>query len=123
MNGWLLPFLLALGTGTLSAWGVGGGTLLLVCMTLFLGVEHRLAQTINLLFFLPAAAAGLMFHVKTDYLDRRAWQQAAPAGLLGAAAGSVLAALVDVSALEKPFGIFLLGSGAAMLFAGKIYKR
>ena len=48
---WLLPFLFALGTGVLSAWGVGGGTLLLVCMTLFLGVEHRDAQAVNLLFF------------------------------------------------------------------------
>lgn len=123
MRDWLLPFLLALGTGTLSAWGVGGGTLLLVCMTLFLGVEHRLAQTINLLFFLPAAAAGLMFHVKTDYLDRQAWRQTAPMGLLGALAGSALAAMVDVSILEKPFGIFLLGSGAAMLFGGRNCKK
>ena len=38
---WLLPFLAALGTGVLSSWGVGGGTLLLVLMTLFLGVGHR----------------------------------------------------------------------------------
>ena len=59
---WLLPFLFALGTGVLSSWGVGGGTLLLVCMTLFLGVEHREAQAINLLFFLPTAGISLFFH-------------------------------------------------------------
>ena len=38
MTEWLLPFFFALGTGALAAWGVGGGTLLLVCMTLLLGV-------------------------------------------------------------------------------------
>lgn len=119
MKDWLLPFLLALGTGTLSAWGVGGGTLLLVCMTLFLGVEHRLAQTINLLFFLPAAAAGLMFHVKTGYLDRQVWRQAALPGAAAALVGSALALLVDVSVLEKPFGIFLLCSGASMLLGSR----
>ena len=59
MVNWILPFAFALATGVLSAWGVGGGTLLLVCMTLFLGVDHRTAQAVNLLFFLPTAGAGL----------------------------------------------------------------
>ena len=53
----LLPFLCGLGAGILSAWGVGGGTLLLLVMTLFLGVEQTTAQGINLLFFLPTAAS------------------------------------------------------------------
>lgn len=122
MKDWLLPFLLALGTGTLSAWGVGGGTLLLVCMTLLLGVEHRLAQTINLLFFLPAAAVGLMFHGKTGYLDRQVWRQTALPGAAAALVGSALALLADVSVLEKPFGILLLCSGASMLLGKKGQK-
>ena len=46
----LLPLLIGFGTGILSAWGVGGGTLLLLCMTLFLGVAGSA---------LPAAMAGL----------------------------------------------------------------
>lgn len=119
MREWLLPFLLALGTGTLSAWGVGGGTLLLVCMTLFLGVDHRTAQTINLLVFLPTAAVGLMFHVKKGYLDRAVWRQAALTGAAAALVGSVLAVLMDVSVLERPFGVFLLCSGVSMLISGK----
>ena len=39
MTDWLLPFVTALAAGVLSSWGVGGGTLLLVTMTLLLGVE------------------------------------------------------------------------------------
>ena len=39
MTQWLLPALCGLVTGILSAWGIGGGTLLLLCMTLFFGVE------------------------------------------------------------------------------------
>ena len=58
----VLTFLCALAAGTLSAWGVGGGTLLLLALTLLLGVEQRQAQTLNLLFFLPAAGAALFFH-------------------------------------------------------------
>ena len=39
MTDWILPFLCGLGASILSAWGVGGGTLLLLVMTLFLDVE------------------------------------------------------------------------------------
>ena len=74
MREWILPVLFGFGTGILSAWGVGGGTLLLLCMTLFLGVDQREAQAINLLFFLPTAGVSLIFHAKNGYLDGPVWQ-------------------------------------------------
>ena len=58
MTEWLLPFLCGLGASIISAWGVGGGTLLLLVMTLLLGVDQRTAQGINLLFFLPMQVGG-----------------------------------------------------------------
>ena len=115
---WLLPFLVALGTGALSSWGVGGGTLLLVCMTLFLGVGHREAQAVNLLFFLPTAGISLFFHRKNGFLDRETWKEAAPLGTAAALAGALISMAVDVSLLRKPFGLFLLYGGASMLLSG-----
>ena len=50
MSAWLTAFACGLGAGIVSAWGVGGGTLLLVLLTLVLHVEQRTAQGINLLF-------------------------------------------------------------------------
>ena len=44
MTDWIIPFLCGLGASILSAWGVGGGTLLLLVMTLFLDVDQRTAQ-------------------------------------------------------------------------------
>ena len=117
MVNWILPFAFALATGVLSAWGVGGGTLLLVCMTLFLGVDHRTAQAVNLLFFLPTAGAGLYFHRKNGFLDKDVWRQAALPGAAASLAASLLAAAVDVSLLRKPFGIFLLYSGVSPLWS------
>ena len=70
MTDWLLPALAGFGTGILSAWGVGGGTLLLLLMTLFLGVDQTQAQGINLLYFLPTAGMSLLEHRKNGYLDR-----------------------------------------------------
>ena len=116
---WLLPFLAALGTGVLSSWGVGGGTLLLVLMTLFLGVGHREAQAINLLFFLPTAGISLFFHRKNGFLDKDAWRQAAIPGTAASLLGALAAVAVDVSVLRRPFGVFLLYSGASMLLSAR----
>ena len=41
MTDWIIPFLCGLGASILSAWGVGGGTLLLLVMTLFLAVLRK----------------------------------------------------------------------------------
>ena len=78
MTDWLLPFLCGLGAAVISAWGVGGGTLLLLVMTLLLDVDQRTAQGINLLFFLPAAASALFVHRKNGYLDRPTLHAAIP---------------------------------------------
>ena len=115
MTSWLLPLAVGFGTGILSAWGVGGGTLLLLIMTLFLGVDQTTAQGINLLYFLPTAGVSLFFHRKNGLLDKNVIRQAVPAGLAAAAAGALLATAVDVTLLRKPFGVFLLYSGVMML--------
>ena len=119
MVSWILPFGVALVTGILSSWGVGGGTLLLVCMTLFLDVGQREAQAVNLLFFLPTAAIGLFFHRKNGFLDKEVWRQSAVPGALASLAGALIATAVDVSLLRRPFGVFLLYSGASMLWSAR----
>ena len=82
MRDWILPLIVGAATGVLSGFGVGGGTLLLVYMTAFAGVEQRLAQGINLLYFLPAAATALPAHVKNGYVERQALVPAICAGLV-----------------------------------------
>lgn len=116
MNEWLLPALCGFGTGILSAWGIGGGTLLLLCMTLFLGVDQQTAQGINLLYFLPTAGVSLIFHRKNGFLEKKALRNAAPLGTLCALAAAWIATSVDISIFRKPFGLFLLYAGLSMLF-------
>ena len=111
----LLPFFCGLGAGILSAWGVGGGTLLLLAMTLFLGVDQTTAQGINLLFFLPTAMSALICHRKNGCLDRPTVRAALPFALGAALAGAWIASSADTAALRKPFGIYLLLSAAGLL--------
>ena len=119
MSAWLLAFACGLGAGAISAWGVGGGTLLLLVMTLLLGVDQRTAQGINLLFFLPTAAAALLCHANHGYLNKPVLKAAVPPALAAALAGAWISTALDVSLLRRPFGVFLLISGVCLLWPGR----
>ena len=119
MTDWLLPFLCGLGASVISAWGVGGGTLLLLVMTLFLGVDQRTAQGVNLLFFLPTAVSALACHAKNGYLDKPTLKSAVPAAVAAALIGAWIATAVDVEHLRRPFGIYLLASGVSLIWPRK----
>lgn len=115
----MIPFLCGLGASVVSAWGVGGGTLLLLVMTLFLGVDQRTAQGINLLFFLPTAASALICHAKGGYLDKLTLKAAVPIAVAAALAGAWISNAVDVEVLRTPFGVYLLLSGASLVWPKK----
>ncbi len=123
MTDWLLPFLCGLGASVISAWGVGGGTLLLLVMTLFLGVDQRTAQGINLLFFLPTAVSALVCHAKGGYLDKPTLKAAVPAAVAAALIGAWISTAVDVEILRRPFGVYLLASGVSLIWPQKKQKQ
>lgn len=121
MSAWVMPALLGFGAGILSAWGIGGGTLLLLCMTLFLGVDAPTARMINLLYFLPTAGMSLPQHRKGGYLDAQALRQVVPPGVACALLGVWAAAKIDTALLRRAFGVFLLWAGVSVLREGKDY--
>lgn len=119
MTDWLIAFVCGFGAAVISAWGVGGGTLLLLVMTLFLGVDQRTAQGINLLFFLPTALSALVCHWRGGYLNTPVLKAAIPAAIPMALLGAWIAASVDTALLRRPFGIYLLLSGASLILPRK----
>ena len=116
MTDWLFPLLAGTVTGVLSGFGVGGGTLLLVYMTVFAGLDQHLAQGINLLYFLPAGLMALPAHWKNGYIKKPVLLPAIGAGLVLAALAAWVATTLDVGILRKCFGAFLLVIGAMELF-------
>ena len=123
MMDWLIPFLCGMGAAVISAWGVGGRTLLLLVMTLFLGVDQRTAQGINLLFFLPTALSALICHWKNGCLDRPTLKNAVSAAVPAALLGAWIATAVDVELLGRPFGAYLLLSGVSLILPQKRKKE
>lgn len=94
--------------GILSAFGIGGGSLLMVWLTAALDVEQRTAQGINLLYFLPTALAAIILHTKHRFVDWKTAAYAIPAGCVMAALFSWFSAQMDLAILQKLFGGFLL---------------
>lgn len=105
--------------GVLSGFGIGGGSLLMVWMTAFCAVGQKTAQGINLLYFLPTAAAALIFHAKNRLIDWRAVLPAAAAGCATAALGAFLAAGLEMQLLRRLFGGFLVLVGLSEVFLKK----
>ena len=108
MSGVVSALLAGIVTGILSGFGVGGGTLLLVYMTLIAGLDQPLAQGINLLYFLPAGLMALPAHVKNGYIERETLIPAISAGLVCAALAAWTATAIDTALLRKCFGTFLI---------------
>ena len=104
--------------GVLSGFGIGGGSLLMVWMTAVCAVGQKTAQGINLLYFLPTAAAALIFHAKNRLIDWRAVLPAAAAGC-AAALGAFLAAGLEMQLLRRLFGGFLVLVGLSEVFLKK----
>lgn len=97
--------------GFLSGLGIGGGSLLMLWLTLVVGMEQQAARTVNLLFFLPAAAVACYFRKKQGTLEIRKMLPAIAAGCLGAVLGTRFGTWLDVTVLRKGFGILLLATG------------
>lgn len=111
----LISALLGAAAGILAAWGVGGGTLLLLAMTLLLDMPQRTAQSINLLFFLPTAAVALLQYRRQGYLRRDLLRRLIPAGCAAAALAALIAPQLDADLLRRPFGVLLLLAAASLL--------
>lgn len=103
-----LVYLMAgLAGGVLGGMGMGGGTVLIPILTMFCGVPQHLAQSVNLLSFLPMAAVSLRVHAGNGLLDTKGvlWM-AIPATVLSVL-GGVLVQGVAAGALRFGFGAFL----------------
>ena len=97
--------------GFLSGLGVGGGSLLVLWLTLVLDMDPETARGVNLLFFLPSACIACLLRWKQGALHFRPLLPAILAGCAAAALASWVSAAVDTSLLRKPFGILLLATG------------
>lgn len=105
---WLWLIIIGIVGGVLGGMGMGGGTLLIPLLTIFLSIEQNVAQGINLLAFLPMSIVALSIHFKNKLVDiNRSWPIVI-LGIISAVGGSFLANYLQPSKLKIYFAIFLI---------------
>ena len=102
--------------GFLSGLGIGGGSLLMLWLTLILDAPQEIARTINLLFFLPSAIIASIFRWRQGNLPFKKIWPSILVGCLSATVFSYLGNLWDINILKKIFGVLLLITGIRELF-------
>ena len=94
-------------SGILGGMGMGGGTLLIPLLTIFLGLEQKLCQGINLITFLVMALVSLCIHLKNGYIETRGIFYIIFSGVIFSIGGALIAGYLPSKILRMCFGAFL----------------
>lgn len=113
----MFEILIGVISGIVSGTGMGGGTILIFLLTFIMGVEQRIAQATNLIFFIPTSLIAIIVNLKNKNLDIKTGIIISVFGIFGAIVGANLAIHMDVNILKKCFGIFL-----ALIAVNEIYS-
>lgn len=113
----MFEILVGIVSGIVSGTGMGGGTILIFLLTFIMGIEQRVAQATNLIFFIPTSLIAIIVNIKNKNIDLKTGVIISIFGVFGAIVGANLAIHMDVNILKKCFGIFL-----ALIAINEIYS-
>lgn len=94
--------------GTISGTGMGGGTILILVLSIFLNIEQHIAQATNLIFFIPTSISAIIVSIKNKLIEWKIGIPIAMAGIIGAIIGANVSSKLEVNKLKKYFGVFLM---------------
>lgn len=94
-------------SGIITSFGMGGGAILILLLTLFLKISQITAQATNLIFFIPTALIATFINFKQKNIDYKSGNIIAICGIIGAIIGANIAMKMETN-LKKYFAIFLL---------------
>ena len=97
--------------GIVAGMGMGGGTLTIPILTIFLKYEQLRAQGVNLIAFLPMSVVALGIHIKNKLVDFKSTWLLAVVGCVFSLGGALLANQISNGVLKNLFAIFLIGLG------------
>lgn len=101
--------------GIIGGMGMGGGTLLIPILTIFLNVPQKQAQAINLVAFIPMAIIVTVINIKRKGIDYKSVLLVAAPALVTSIASALLVKRMSSKALGVGFAVFLIALGVAMM--------
>ena len=115
LNSFPVALIISTVLGILAGLGVGGGSLLILWLTLILGMNYADARILNLFFFLPSAVVASIFRWKQGILNIKKVLPAILVGAVAAAICSIFSQQMELAFLKKLFGVLLLVTGVREL--------
>lgn len=94
--------------GIIGGMGMGGGTLTIPILTIFLSYEQLAAQGVNLIAFLPMSLIALGIHIKHHLVAFKQTWLLAVIGCVFSLGGAMLANHISNDILKKCFAVFLI---------------
>lgn len=119
----MLIILISILSGIVSGMGIGGGTILIPALTIFLKAPQHIAQSVNLLSFIPTAIVAIISHIKQGNIEKKITFKLILCGVLGAIIGSYFAVKLPGNVLRRLFGGFLLAMGIYEVCCKKKCKK
>lgn len=104
----MLGIIFGIISGIVTGLGMGGGTILILLLSLFIGLEQHTAQATNLVFFIPTSIAAIITNLKQKNIDLKLAVNISCFGIVGAIIGSIISNNISSEKLKKYFAIFIL---------------
>lgn len=104
----MLEIIIGIISGIFSGIGMGGGTILIFLLSVFLGVEQHVAQATNLIYFIPTSISAILINYKEKNIDKKLAINISIFGVIGAIIGALISTNINVQILKKLFGTFLV---------------
>ena len=104
----MIYIILGVVSGIATGVGIGGGTLLIIILTTLFGINQKVAQSCNLIFFIPTAIISILVNIKNKNINILESIPLIISGIIFSIIGSNIAINLDTNVLRKIFSIFLL---------------
>lgn len=119
----IVSILAVFAASILAAMGMGGGSVLLLYLSLMTNLPQSVCQAVNLILFIPAATLSLFIHRKNGLVNSKYLKACLPWGIIGGIGGSLLGNSLSSEILNKLFGGFLVIIGIRELFLSIRMKK
>lgn len=108
-------------SGVFGGLGMGGGTLLIPILTIFLNFDQKLSQGINLLSFLVMALFSMFIHYRNGFIVTKHIGYIIISGMVFSIIGALCMTILPSKVLKVIFGVFLCV--LAIIEIVKVFKK
>ncbi len=117
----MLPIIFGIIAGIVTGLGMGGGTILILLLSLFMNLDQHIAQATNLVFFIPTSLAAIAINIKQKNVDFKLAVNISIFGILGSIIGVLISEKIPSAHLKKYFAVFILIIAIHEIY--KLYKE